>query len=609
MGIYLNKTTKEYEPQVTLAEVKEKILAAAAEAEQGSAVDVTVELDSGRYRAEAPVVLSAREHPELARIRLTVKAKSTMRPIVSGIRYLSGADFTPVEGTPYYKYQLERDENGEYPKFHDLFLADTRLAMAKSPIWRNPFPLLPEERSGEKKLEGLYAPMDIAKAIVKGGIGATELRMYVQWEHYILRVKDVDLSATKDVNGEPYALVTFYEEFDERFVQGVHRANNIGNRETFFTNNLAFLTEPDTFAYDWKTGVIYVVPSDPATMARVRYGYTTLTNYFVFEGMRNVTVEGLTFAGLTSSYVCDNGYFAGLSNNEKRAGRLRDAAIVASDMRDFTVKGCTFLGIGANGVQLCDSQVRGTVADCVFKDIAMGGISVGNFDRKWEKPENKMFNIKVVNNYLEHIAYDYPNAAAIFLNICDGAEISHNTVRGCGYSGVFAGHGWSDVRYEIGAYVNLRNVVIAYNDIKDFMDLCRDGAAIYMTGGNADIKCAERINEIHHNYAWLDEARHADRRGYYLDGSASNFYVYDNVIHNCALPLFTQYHVPAQYTHHCTVENFYSTTWIDPTNHKPHNDVICINCQTVSGLDALFAAYPEAKAIAEGAGFREPVLK
>ncbi|MBO7170360.1 MAG: hypothetical protein J6W28_04195, partial [Clostridia bacterium] len=64
--------------------------------------------------------------------------------------------------------------------------------------------------------------MALAKAVEKKGVGATQLHMYVQWEHYVLRVKDVDLTVTKDVNGETYALVTFYEEFDEYFVKGMH---------------------------------------------------------------------------------------------------------------------------------------------------------------------------------------------------------------------------------------------------------------------------------------------------------------------------------------------------------------------------------------------------
>ncbi|MBQ9805108.1 MAG: hypothetical protein IJW49_11740 [Clostridia bacterium] len=68
-----------------------------------------------------------------------------------------------------------------------------------------------------------------------------------------------------------------------------------------------------------------------------------------------------------------------------------------------------------------------------------------------EKAENQSYAISVVNNYFEHIAYDYPNAAVIFLGISDGSEIMHNTICGCGYSGIFGGWGWKNVPYELGS--------------------------------------------------------------------------------------------------------------------------------------------------------------
>ena len=608
MAIHITETKKKVVTAQTAEEIREQILAMAQEAQPGQNEHVEVIL-GGIYRPKAPLVFSTEENPELANISLTLRVPASARALFVSLNEVKGTELTPVPGKPYYKYQYEKDENGNYPLFHDFFCNGKRLKMAKSPIWRNPFALLPEERKGEKKLEGLYAPLEIAKAVKENGIGKTELRMYVQWEHYILRVKDVDLSVTKDVDGEPYALVTFFEEFDENFVKGVHTANNIGKRETFFTNNWAFLTEPDTFVYDWETGTVYVIPDEEKYLYDRNFGYASLSSFFVFKGMKNVTLDGLRFQGSTSTYVCENSYCAGLSNNEKRAERLREAAVVTSDVKDFTITNCSFRYLGANGVQMCDSVVRGTVENCLFEDIAMAGISVGNFNRDWCHAYNRLFNIKIVNNTLKQVAYDYPNAAAIFLGICDGALISQNTIDGCGYSGIFAGHGWSVVRYEPGEYVNLRNVEISYNKIHNFMDLCRDGAAIYMTGGNATRAYSERFNTIHHNYAYLDQGGHTDRRGYYLDGAASHFHVYDNVIDNCLLPLFTQYHVPAQYTYHCTVENLYSTTWVDSENHKPHNDVLLINCNVEEDLATLLAKHPEAKAIVEGAGYRAPAFR
>ena len=579
MAYYVTKKTTEKISAPSLAEVKDQILAAAAEGTPGNKVDVVVELGHGRYFAEEPLVLDTAANPELANITLTLKAASSMHPTVTGLRNIPGAEFVPVAGKPYYKYQFEKDENGEYPKFRDFFVGDVRMKHAASPVWANPFSFLPEERRGEKKLEGLYVPYEIAKAAKDAGVGKMQVRMSVQWEHAIMNVKDIDLSVTKEVDGKLYALATFFEEFDSQFVCGIHRANNIGGRPTYFINNTAFLKEPGSFVYDFSAGTVYVVPPKDRVMEKAVFRYTTLSTYIELRGMKDVTVDGIDFVGLTSPFASLNGYFGMLSNAEFRVGKLRHAAITTSMVQNITIKNCTFRSLGTNGVQLCDRAVKVTVEGCTFSDVGMSGVDMGN----------------------------YRSTSCIWLGYCDGAEISHNTIDGCAYSGISAGDGYSKVGFEVGESVNLRNVEICYNRIRNFMDICRDGAAIYVTGANCTADYAERFNSIHHNYALLEAetAKDYNCRGYYLDGAASNWDVYDNVIDNCILPLFTQYHVPSQYTHHNLVKNFYSTTWVDEVgNNRPFHDTRLENCVVIYDLNELFEKHPEAKAIAEGAGCR-----
>ena len=613
MPVSVVKFTKTSEQVATLKDLREQILSIAEEASADNIIDVVAELENRRYTVTEPLVFSVDENPGLAHIRLSIKAKRSMRPTISNLTFLSGADFTPVEGTPYYKYQFEKDENGEYPKFYDFFHNDTRLKMVSTPSWRNPFDLLPEQRRGEVPTDGLYAPLEIVKRIAKAGVCATQLRMRVQWQQYILRVKDVDLDTTVDVKGEPYALVKFHEEFDKQFVPGVHSQLNIKNCITYFGNTPAYLTEPDTFAYDWNTGTVYVVPQNPATMARERYGYATLSNCFVFKGMKDLTLEGLLFTGFTSPFVCEAGYFGTLSNRELRVGKLRQAPVVTSNIRNFTVKDCAFRNLGTNGLMLCDRTVRAEITGCQFVNIAMCGISIGNYrvGNGWADYENQTYNIKVVNNYLERIAYEYPSAAAIFVGFCDGAELTHNTVDRCGYSAFAVGDGYNHevVTYELGEAVNLRNVEIAYNRVLNFMDVCRDGGAIYVTGANCTKDYAPRFNSIHHNFAALDSNDHPEQIGYYLDGAASNWDVYDNVVDNCQIPLFIQHNpnLTLQHTHHNRVQNFYSTTPVSDGNHTPWRDVILGDHFVVTeGLDALYEKHPHAKEIADGTGYREP---
>ena len=623
MAIQFQTITKSTEIIGSLAEVREGILAAAKSATPQAPVEVVAELGQASYLLTEPFVLSAKENPELSNVRVTLKAATSMRPIVTSCVPITET-YEKVEGKPYYKCQLEKDENGEYPRFHDLYFKGQRLKMATSPIWHNKEALTWEERvSGSYgggdgtwmsddfyapcDRKGLYAPVEIAEQVLASESDATELCMYVQWEHYTLRVKGVDLSDTKEFDGKSYALITFDENFVPFFIHGMHRANNMMGRITFFRNDLAFLTEKNTYVYDWNNGVLYFIAEDAGGFSRYKLMRPTLDSLFVFEGLSGCTVEGLVFTGVSSSYVCDNGYYALLSNLERRlknllGDRLRHAAIVGADMKSFTVKDCEFRGIGCNAVQLCDRTVRADIRDNIFIDVAMSGVSIGNPTSKWENPENRSFGVSVVNNYFEHISYDYPNAAAIFLGISDGSLVSRNTIKGCGYSGIYGGWGWSSVGYEPGERVNLRGAEISYNKIIDFMELCRDGAAIYMTGGNAVLSYTKRLNSIHHNFASLSVLGNGDTIGYYLDGSSSHWTVEDNVIHNCRLPLYNQYNIACQYSHHCTIKNFYSTTPVHESNHRPHHDVYMENAVWADGLEELFRQYPEAKAIMDGAG-------
>ncbi|MBO5653738.1 MAG: right-handed parallel beta-helix repeat-containing protein [Clostridia bacterium] len=625
--IKINKENSGYAQ--TLAEAREQILVAAKDASADSVSEIEVELSQGSYILSEPFVLSEKENPELKKVKITLKAGADARPLVAAWHHVKGP-FEAVEGKPYYRCRLEKDENGNYPRFHDLYYKGKRLKIAGSPMWVNMEDLTKEERGpgdidhtgiympvdffAPIERRGLYCPIEIARQVAESDSECTEMRMFVQWEQFTLRVTGVDLSDTKEIGGKTYALIILDENFVPYFVHGMHRANNMFGRATYFHNDVAFLTEENSFVYDWKNGYLYFIVDDPAGPEEGMLMRPALDALFVLEEVSDVTVEGLDFTGVSSSFVCDNGYYAQLFNLERRQNnrmgdRLRHGAIVGISTRKLTVKNCAFRGIGCNGVLLCDRTLGASICDNRFFDVAMSAISVGNPFGTWCDPQkNRNGRISIVNNYLEHIAYEYSSATAIYLGLCDIATISHNTIKGCGYTGISAGCDYSDARYEHGENVNLRNVEISYNYVSDFMEICRDGGAYYTAGGNAALSCDKRFNVMHHNFATLNKENSKDIncRGFYLDGSASNWLLEDNVIDNCSLPLFSQFSIPCQYTHHCTTRNFYSTTPVPGVegNHRPYHDVILENCVEVAGLNDLLAKYPKAKEIVDGAGYQ-----
>lgn len=610
MAITLNKAVTEETECASLSAVREEILKTAKKnAEEGKRDAITVELEHAVYNLDEPFVLSAKENPELASLDITLRAKYTGRSYIQSLVRLDGKRFVRAEDTPYFTYQLDKDESGNYPRFHDLHLNFNRIPMARSPFWRNPDALSAEDRDGTSR-RGFYAPIDIVRRLSESDIGATEIVIYIEWQFCALHATGVDLSDTKLVDGETYALITVSPEEMTLFCKDCHVNLNILNREVHLRNCPAYITEKeDTYAYDPKSGVLYINPHDKVHMQYHAVEYPTLENLFFLDGLERFTLEGISFTGTTSKYICDNIYYSGQGNCETRARRLRHAAVVASNMKRFTVKSCSFRGLGGNGLLLVDQTNSAVIEGNLFEDISMCALSVGNPANNWVgDPKNRNFNVRVENNLFRHIAYDYPSALCIYIGMVDTLKILHNTIEGCGYSAMSVGWRWSRAGFTPGEDCNIRDAEIAYNYIHNYMDVLRDGGAVYVVGGNADPDyITERFNRMHDNYACLDVSRDGSKYGYYCDGSASNWDVRDSVIVNCLTPVFSQHTVASAFAYHNHHHDIYSTTPVTPGSHAPARDCLIYDYHMVKeGEEALFEAYPEAKKIKEAAGCKVP---
>ena len=303
----------------------------------------------------------------------------------------------------------------------------------------------------------------------------------------------------------------------------------------------------------------------------------------------------------SKKFICDNFYYSGQGNCEIRAKRLRHAAVLASDVSRMTVKNCTFRGLGGNGLQFVDGASAVTVEGNCFEDIGMCAVTVGNPANNWVgDPKNRNFAIRIENNAFRHIAYEYPSAPCIYIGMVDTLKILRNTIEGCAYSAMSVGWRWSRASFLLGEDCNIRDAEIAYNYIHNYMDVLRDGGAIYVLGGNVDPDyCSDRFNRMHDNYAALDVSRDMSKYGYYCDGSASNWDVFHNVIIGCLRPLFSQCTVATAFAYHNHLHDTYSNTRvITQGSHAPERDCLIYDYHLVEeGEDALFEAYPVAAEI------------
>lgn len=590
-------------PVPTLADVREGLLAAAREAQAaGRCDDLVVALPAGRYFLSEPLTLSAKENPELASLKITFRGEGAEKTQIHSLVGIRGKDFAPVAGTPYYEYRFPKGEDGKFPLFHSLFLNGKYLPAARSAVWLCPDDLTPDERKGDAKRQGFYAPLKIAEQVAAAPVGATELMMYVEWEFVILHVTGADLSDTCTVKGEPYARILIDREEMDAFCIDCHRELNTGRRETFMQNAPALLS-PGTYAYDYKNGVIYVFPEEGVSMTQACIEYPVAESLLVLEELSDFTIEGIEFTGTTSRYVCEHAYHSGQANTIKHVGRLKQAAILTKGMTRFTVNGCRFSDLGSNGLQMTDCTRRASITECVFRNIAMNALSIGNPSWVWSEPQNRNYALLVENNLFTRIGYDYPSAPCIYIGMVDGLKILHNTIRDCAYSGMSVGWGWSRVYYEAGEACNVRAAEIAYNRIENFMDVLRDGGAIYVLGGNCNIENSERFNRMHHNYARLTVRRDTSKFGYYCDGSSTNWDLSDSVMINCARPLFSQYVIPGAFTYHNHFTRVYSTTPYERQIEATERDIAFVDYFVVpEGEEALFDKHPAARAIRDEVG-------
>ena len=580
------------------------LLSLAEECEENAAVSVTAELDGGLYSLSAPLVLDAEKNPALKNLRLTFSAAEGEKPMITSLSKIPSELFSNVGGG-IYKANLPQCANGKFPIFRTLYNGDRRVPIAYGEESVHPFGFV-NHYGGYKDDEykeyngGLYVEFGAAKQLADSPFDAlTEMMMRIEWEFIIVHVTGVDLSDTVEHEGKTYAKVKILEDHLYSIFRRTNPCIGIKDRPLSFGNNPVYLKE-NTYTYDYRTGTLYIRLPSGARIEEADLSFAMLENLVTLKSLTGATMRGITFTGVDSFYAVENGYHSGQANNEKRAGKLEHAAVYCSSMTDFTVEDCYFHDIGCNGLLLKNRSERVYIRRNRFARISMAALAVGNTTVEWENPINQSLSITIEDNYLNTIGFEYPSAVAIYLTQVDGLKLSHNTIENTAYSAVSVGWMIENERDS----TNIKNAEISYNRIINSMSVLYDGAAIYVVGHNAMHDVEERFNFLFGNYCERSEECHG-RQGYYLDGSSSNWEVYDNVSHGDSLPLFMQFNVPSQYNWHNRAYHIYATKEISEKNIAPDRDVLTYDCYVVpEGLEALFAKYPKAREIYENSGSR-----
>jgi len=577
---------------------REAVLSFAEKADPKKKEKAELLLNSEVYTLGKTVTFDTAEEPALANVSLSFVCENGKACFTSE-RLLDPAGFRKTGN--YYTYRLEQEENGEFPRFRDFYVDGRRIPMCRSPHFIHAFSFAEgKERLCEENLEGIYIPEEMLPCLPEDDLGAMELTMYVEWEFFILHAVAADRSRFKyDENGKKHVLLKIKEDELRVYVSGMNRCLKPLNRECFLGNHPCFLTE-DTFCYDCRTGTLCYFPKGELGG---ELSVPTLDKLFRFRGMDGIRFENIAFRGISDRYACANGFLSHQANIEKRAGKIEAAAILARDVRGFTALDCEFLDVGTNGILMVGDVSTVRINRCRFENIGMSAISIGNPVCVREAPRACSYDVRIEDNELSRIGFEFPSAPAITVFRVDGISVCHNTIEYCAYSGISVGWEWGLQPYALGEMVNIRDAEIAHNRICHHMQILNDGGAIYVVGCNCKKEYTKYFNFMHHNFAYRDSVKRTVR-GYYLDGSSTNWHVYENVTSGTHRPIFAQFIVPTEYTWNVRMDDTYTTERVHMETHAPERNTILGEIHLEPTLEELFRKYPKAREIYENSGCR-----
>ena len=574
---------------------RDAVLRLAAANGTNESVCADLVFDPETYTIDKTVRFSVAENPELAHLSVSFSCERG-NAVITSQNALDASRF--VKKGVYYTYQFEKDVYGNYPRFHDFYVNGARIPVATSPFFTHAFAF---SKDPSEDMDGIYIPEESAALLPEGDLSSLEFAIYIEWEFFVLHALRLDKSKTKtDDAGKTHVLLKIAPNELSAYVNGVTKCIGPKNREFFFGNHASVLKE-NTWCYDHKTGVLCYYPKDDLLGD---CSIATLGSLFYLNGMNGVSFKNITFTGATDQFICDNGFLGHQANIEKRGHiKIEEGAIVARDTRRFTVEQCTFRELGVNGILMLGRSALVNIRNSVFDGISMCGVSIGDPTTPSAKNPDGCFSVNVDNNYLSRIAYEFPNAPAIDIFRADGLSICHNTIEYCAYTGISIGWGWGQLDTALGEMTNIRDAEIAYNRILYFMQSLKDGGAIYAVGANCTKEYTPYFNFMHDNYAFRTNVERTVR-GYYLDGSSTNWHVYNSVASGMFRPAFAQWHVPTEYTWNCRMDHIYVTEKVDAGNHAPDRNTLFSDIYLEPTVEDLFEKYPVTKEIYENSGYK-----
>lgn len=351
---------------------------------------------------------------------------------------------------------------------------------------------------------------------------------------YYVTIIDEGLTGTADKKIGINKL-SFYAMYHSMTTQGF---SFCGSGKSYkILNSLEYLTS-STYVYDNINTKLYFGTNLSNKTIQVANSSILLN----ITGANNITFDGITFTGAEYKSA-NNGVSFGQSGMINWATPIT-SAIYGTNVSNITIKNCTFKELSSNAIQIKGRVSNLNIDTNRFENIGMSAINIGSegvskIYSEWEKTAVR--NLKISNNYIENTGSKYVAFSAIFVTKGDGIKILKNTITNTSYTAISVGFGWgwSELNNQYLETVNVNRAEIAYNNITEYMQVLKDGGAIYILGANCSIGYTNHFNFIHHNFA-NNKKQQDNCYVYYLDATSSNWKVYNNVAGGGYYALYSQ---------------------------------------------------------------------
>lgn len=452
-----------------------------------------------------------------------------------GGRKLSGWKKATLNGRDCYSVQLEKDVNGNYPDFTDLFINGDRADYTRFPADESLLTAVDTEVNDGIDF-GKCSRWFIANKedyhIFKGEKNAL-INYWHCWIHEQNPVKSFD---------EETGRVDF--EYKTRLCINTNYKEDSCFALRYFVENVKIgFTKPNQWYYDVENGVVYYMPKEGLDIENAEIYYPLTEQLFVIKGTREKPLDRISFRNLEFKCTKGDNYSriepdaddpnwtldvpSGMACDGQGVSVAHGAIEYAWASNGF-ISDCKFSGLGVYAINILQGCNNMRIENNEICQISGGGIKV-NGGTVNNTIESRTHSNTIKGNYIHHICLRNWSAIGILVKHSYNNIIEENEICYTEYSAISVGWVWG-----YGPSVS-RDNIIRNNYLHDIGgDRLNDMGGIYLLGRQpGTIISGNRIINVkgYKHMAW----------GIYLDEGSAGITVENNVIANTLSPGFVMH--------------------------------------------------------------------